>query len=81
MQTNRNPSLTPWVANTEAPRHEPRRYQRLATVVVQRPRCPACDGVRLMKYRSIADQGDGSALAWVRCMADGCGCRFKLLME
>ncbi|MBI5289271.1 MAG: hypothetical protein HY873_09920 [Chloroflexi bacterium] len=60
-------------------RVRPPRYQRLATVVVERPRCPACNGVRLLKYRSIADQGDGSALAWVRCLA--CACRFKLLME
>lgn len=62
-----------------AHRFAPPRYQRLATVVVERPGCPACNGVRLLKCRAIADQGDGSALAWVRCLA--CACRFKLLME
>lgn len=57
------------------------RTSRLPTVVVQRPRCPSCDGVRLRKYRSIANQGDGSALAWVRCLNNACSCRFKLLLE
>lgn len=93
MKTRRNkPMLTPIEAPDDAtaltsssalpalPAGAPR-HQRLATVVVERPRCPSCNGVRLQKYRSIADQGDGSALAWVRCLADGCGCRFKLLME
>ncbi len=52
--------------------------ERLATITVERPRCPACGGVRLRKYRSVADQGDGSALWWVRC---SCGQRFKVLLE
>lgn len=55
--------------------------RRLDTVTVQRPRCPVCGGVRLAKYRSIADQGDGSALAWVRCRNKACGHRFRLLAE
>ena len=52
--------------------------QRLATITVERPRCPACGGVKLRKYRSITDQGDGSALWWVRC---SCGRRFRVLLE
>jgi DNA-directed RNA polymerase subunit M/transcription elongation factor TFIIS len=52
--------------------------QRLATITVERPRCPACGDVRLRKYRSIRDQGDGSALWWVRCT---CGHRFRVLLE
>jgi len=55
--------------------------RRLVTVVVQRPRCPACGGVRLHKYRSIADQGDGSALWWVLCRNAACALRFKVLLE
>ena len=54
---------------------------RLETVVVQRPRCPACGGVRLRKYRSLADQGDGSALWWVRCADPCCAYRFRVLLE
>ena len=41
--------------------------QRLAMITVERPRCPSCGGVKLRKYRTLADQGDGSALWWVRC--------------
>ena len=41
--------------------------------------CPACGGVRLRKYRSLADQGDGSALWWVRCV--GCDHRFRVVLE
>jgi len=52
--------------------------RRLATITVERPRCPACGGVKLRKYRSVADQGDGSALWWVRC---SCGRRFRVLLE
>ncbi|MCP4249374.1 MAG: hypothetical protein GY778_20210 [bacterium] len=52
---------------------------RLETITVERPRCPRCDGFRLRKYRSIADQGDGSALWWVRCLA--CSHRFRVLLE
>ncbi len=55
------------------------RAARLPTIVVQRPRCPACGGVRLTKYRSINDQGDGSALWWVRCAH--CALRFRVLLE
>ena len=42
----------------------PFRKQRrvLETITVERPRCPRCGGVLLRKYRSIRDQGDGSAL-------------------
>ena len=64
------------------PAHEPllqwAKHRRLATVTVERPRCQACGGIRLCKYRSITDQGDGSALWWVRC---DCGRRFRVLLE
>jgi hypothetical protein len=56
----------------------PDKRPRLATVSVERPRCPACGGVKLHKYRTLADQGDGSALWWVRCL---CGQRFRVLLE
>jgi hypothetical protein len=53
----------------------------LETVVATRPRCPRCDGVRLRKYRSQRDQGDGSSLSWVRCLDEQCGHRFRLVLE
>ena len=53
----------------------------LQTVTFERPRCPRCNGVRLRKYRSIRDQGDGSALWWVRCEGESCGNRFRVLLE
>ena len=52
--------------------------RRLTTIIVERPRCPACGGVKLRKYRTLADQGDGSALSLVRCP---CGRRFRVLPE
>ncbi len=55
--------------------------QRLTTITVERPRCPACGGIRLQKYRTIFDQGDGSALWWVRCRQLNCGHRFRVLLE
>jgi hypothetical protein len=55
--------------------------QRLNTLKLTRPRCPRCNGIDLRKYRSVRDQGDGSALAWVVCTRRGCGHRFRLLME
>jgi len=57
------------------------KQRRLATVTVERPRCPACGGFKLRKYRSITDQGDGSAMYYVRCQDEQCGCRFRLLQE
>ncbi len=54
----------------------PRRL--LETVTVERPRCPKCGGFKLRKYRSVADQGDGTSLSWVRC---ACGYRFRVLLE
>jgi len=45
-------------------------------VTVKRPRCPVCGGVRLYKYRSLSDLGDGSALWWVRCR--NCDHRFRV---
>ena len=60
---------------------EPNRVKRkrLTTVNVERPRCPQCSGARLHKYRTLADQGDGSALWWVECEA--CRHRFRVLLE
>jgi hypothetical protein len=55
--------------------------QRLPTVALKRPRCPRCKSIELKKYRSVRDQGDGTALSWVECMNRGCGHRFRLLME
>jgi DNA-directed RNA polymerase subunit M/transcription elongation factor TFIIS len=59
----------------DQPKHANR---RLTTVTVERPRCPVCRGVRLRKYRTLADQGDSSALWWVEC---ACGHRFRVLLE
>lgn len=59
----------------------PPRHARLQEITYLRPRCPRCDGVRLSKYRSISDQGDGSALWWVRCLDEACGHRFRVLLE
>ena len=53
----------------------------LQTVTFERPRCPRCNGVRLRKYRSIRDQGDGSALSWVQCEDESCRHRFRVLLE
>jgi len=55
--------------------------KRLKMITLPRPRCPRCGSVRLRKYRSIADQGDGTSLSWVRCRGDSCGHKFKVLME
>ena len=55
--------------------------QRLMTITVERPRCPACGGVKLRKYRTLADQGDGSALWWVVCGEPTCAHRFRVLLE
>ena len=60
---------------------EPGSPHRLSTVTYPRPRCPRCGHVHLRKYRSLRDQGDGTALAWVRCLNDTCGHRFRLLLE
>ena len=60
---------------------EPGDSHRLPTVSFPRPRCPECGHVHLRKYRSVSDQGDGSSLAWVRCLNERCGHRFKLLLE
>ena len=61
--------------------NDPPRRRRLMTVVVERPRCPACGCARLLKYRSLRDQGDGSAVWWVRCRNEHCGERFRVLLE
>jgi hypothetical protein len=53
----------------------------LPVLVVERPRCPNCGGADLRKHRTIADQGDGTALWWVTCRGPGCGHRFRVLLE
>ena len=55
--------------------------RRLETITMPRPRCPDCHGVKLRKYRSLSDQGDGSALAWVQCLDPDCGRRFRIVLE
>ncbi len=60
---------------------EPESPHRLSTVTYPRPRCSHCGHVHLRKYRSVRDQGDGTALAWVRCLNDRCQHRFRLLLE
>lgn len=57
------------------------RRRRLETVTCLRPRCPRCGGTAMSKYRSIADQGDGTSLWWMRCTGDRCGHRFKVVFE
>lgn len=52
---------------------------RLDTVVAHRPRCPRCNGVGLRKHRSLVDQGDGTAVSWVRCVDEACGHRFRIV--
>ncbi len=63
------------------PQPESMHPRRLETVVAQRPRCPRCNGALLRKYRSQRDQGDGTSLAWVRCLNVECGHRFRLVLE
>ena len=41
---------------------EPGVSHRMPTVTYPRPKCPQCGNFRLRKYRSIADQGDGTAM-------------------
>lgn len=57
------------------------RPPRLPTVALTRPRCPSCGTTRIKRYRSIKDQGDGTAVWWVQCQAPACGHRFKILFE
>ncbi|QOJ18529.1 MAG: hypothetical protein HRU76_13440 [Phycisphaeraceae bacterium] len=53
----------------------------MPTVALTRPRCPSCGTTRIKRYRSIKDQGDGTAVWWVQCQAPACGHRFKILFE
>lgn len=55
--------------------------RRLPTVTFERPRCPRCGHIHLRKYRSIRDQGDGSALWWVVCRNGSCAHRFRVVLE
>lgn len=69
---------SPTRATTPPPR---KRSGPLQEIAVERPRCPRCNGVHLGKYRSIADQGDGTALWWVKCRNASCSHRFRVLLE
>lgn len=53
----------------------------LLTVTALKPRCPLCRSDKLRRYRSIADQGDGTSLSWMLCLNQTCGKRFKLLLK
>lgn len=63
------------------PKRAARRSNRLPTIALPRPRCPRCGGVRLKKFRSVRDQGDGTALWWVVCSNGVCSHRFRVLLE
>jgi transcription elongation factor Elf1 len=66
------------VLTGEGSESTPPRRQRLQTMTFHRPRCLSCKSVHLEKYRSMAHQDDGRALAWMRCKE--CGQRFRLRM-
>lgn len=53
----------------------------LQVISCLRPRCPRCGSTSMEKYRSVADQGDGTSLWWMRCTALRCGHRFKVVYE
>jgi hypothetical protein len=65
-------------ADMNAARPRPR---RLEEITLLRPRCLRCGNIRLRKYRSVTDQGDGSALWWVICADKACGHRFRIVLE
>lgn len=54
---------------------------KLATIRIKRLRCPRCKGTQLRRYHSTRDQGDGTSLAYVKCLRPSCGERFKVLEE
>ena len=58
---------------------EPAGRGRLALWRYPRHRCPECGHAHLRKYRSIRDQGDGTAMAWVKCLS--CKHRFKIMLQ
>jgi DNA-directed RNA polymerase subunit M/transcription elongation factor TFIIS len=66
------------IEHLDEPEPKGMKRPRLTTISVERPRCPTCGSVKLSKYRSLTDQGDGSALWWVRCE---CGKRFRVVLE
>jgi hypothetical protein len=72
---------TPTPAATPGPAAARRTTRELETVAIARPRCPRCRGWDLLKYRSLRDQGDGTAMWWVRCRAAACHHRFKVVLE
>ena len=73
------PKRAPKRIASRQPRRKP--VANMETISWNRPRCPRCNGIALLKYRSVADQGDGSSLAWMRCNEPECGHRFKMVME
>jgi hypothetical protein len=53
----------------------------LPEITHERLRCPRCGSARLRRFRSIADQGDGTSLAWVRCLDEECAHRFRVILQ
>lgn len=51
---------------SDEPKADALKRDRLETVTYERPKCPACGSIELVKTRSVHDQGDGIAM-W------GCG--------
>lgn len=63
------------------PASKRQRRGRLTTLTFKRPRCPECGSAVLRKYRSLTNQGDGSAISWVVCANGACGHRFRIVLE
>jgi len=57
---------------------KPNSRQRPTYLYLRRAACPSC-GDRLLAYRSVRDQGDGSSVRWCRCA--GCGGRVVCVWE
>ena len=64
----------------DEPKPDHVKRDRLPTVYIPRPHCVACNGINVIKYRSV-DQRDGSRLAYMRCRNPDCGKRFRVIME
>lgn len=47
-------------------------------IYLRRARCPACDSIRLLTYKSVT-QPDGAVLRYVRCKT--CAHLFQVILE
>jgi len=56
----------------------PRTAAEARYVYVERPRCPECQSVRILAYKTI-DQGDGSLTRYTCCR--DCQAKFILVLE